>query len=603
MYYPTLNEIETSREWLDVFLGYNHNLRIGEGEFYDMTNMSGDNYPLLSPRCKRGIYVSETSKPQGLIAKDALCYVDNGKFYINKKPVENFELTVEYEDETKKVKPKLLVSMGSYVIILPDKKYYNTMDETDKGEIEAHYIGEEAAFYLSLADGSAITPHIGDTPPTEVNGAYWIDTSDTPHALKVYSSSTDMWTAIATTYVRIAADGIGVKFNVGDAVTISGITDESLQALNASTVIIGKDRDYIIVTGLIESGEGAVMQTTPIGVSRWMPDMDFVIESQNRLWGCRYGASYQGMKYDATAGGLVKAYGAYVNEIYCCKIGDFKNWQSYQGIASDSYAVTVGTDGYFTGGVTHLGYPIFFKENCMHKIYGNYPANYQVQTTACRGVQKGCDRSISIVNEVVYYKGRAGIMAYDGSLPMEVSGALGDKSYSDARAGYLGNKYYVSMKDEEGEYSLFVYDTKKGTWHREDATEAVVFCNCRGDLYYIDYADNQIKTVKGTGTPEPNPIKWEVVTGLIGTDTPDKKYISRLDVRMKLEVGAAVSFYAEYDSGGSWEHLFNMTGVNIKSFPVSIKPKRCDHLRLRVVGVGEAKIFSICKTVEWGSDK
>ena len=602
MKYPLLNEMQTSREWTDAFGGYNHNLRIGEGEFYDMKNMTGDDYPVLSPRNKRGFYIADVESPTGLIAKDSLCYIDGKRFVINGDEINAKDLGLTTDTEEGKVKPKLLVSMGSYVIIFPDKKYINTLDPSDSGDIEAHYMSTGAIFYPSLADGSAISPYIGATPPEEVNGAYWLDTSETPHMLKIYSSSTDMWSAVATTYVSIVADGIGSKFNVGDAVTISGVTDPSIQALNASTIIMGKGENdnSIIVTGLIE---GTITQETPIGVSRWVPNLDFVIESQNRLWGCHYGAAYQGKKYDAEARGMVDSYGGYVNEIYCCKLGDFKNWQSYQGIASDSYAVTVGTDGYFTGAVTHLGYPIFFKEGYMHKIYGNYPSNYQVQTTACRGVQKGCDRSIAIVNEIVYYKGRSGIMAYDGSLPAEISGALGDKSYSDARAGYLGNKYYVSMKGEDGEYNLFVYDTKKGMWHREDETEALVFCNCKGDLYYIDYAGRDIMSVKGGGVVDPNAVQWEAVTGYIGTDSPDKKYVSRLDVRMKLAVGAKVSFYAEYDSSGSYEHLFNMTGVNLKSFAVPIKPKRCDHMRLKIVGEGEAKIFSICKTVEWGSDK
>ena len=46
-YYPELSELKRDREMIDVFKGYNHNLRIGEGEFYDMTNLSSDNYPLL----------------------------------------------------------------------------------------------------------------------------------------------------------------------------------------------------------------------------------------------------------------------------------------------------------------------------------------------------------------------------------------------------------------------------------------------------------------------------------------------------------------------------------------------------------------------------
>jgi hypothetical protein len=249
----------------------------------------------------------------------------------------------------------------------------------------------------------------------------------------------------------------------------------------------------------------------------------------------------------------------------------------------------------------------------MHKVYGNYPSNYQVQTTACRGVQKGCSESIATVNEVLYYKARSGVVAYDGSLPQEISAALGDEVYDKAAAGYLGNKYYISMRDRKRQYHLFVYDTKKGIWHREDNAEVIAFCNCRGNLYFIHYGDDhgqtQIKSVRpemlssDTDNAEPEAVVWEAVTGVIGTDSPDKKYVSRLDVRMKLVPGAVVSFYAEYDSIGEWEYLFTMTGKDLRSFPVPVKPKRCDHLRLKIVGEGEAKIYSICKTVEWGSDK
>lgn len=97
--------------------------------------------------------------------------------------------------------------------------------------------------------------------------------------------------------------------------------------------------------------------------------------------------------------------GEVVNTIYACKFGDFKNWNSFPGISTDSYFVSVGSDGPFTGAVTLNGFPIFWKEGCLHKIYGDYPATFGVQTTACRGVQKGCDRSLAIVNEVLYYNG------------------------------------------------------------------------------------------------------------------------------------------------------------------------------------------------------
>ena len=602
MKYPKLREIPTTRELVDVFKGYNHNLRIGNGEFFDMTNLSSDNYPILSPRPQRGVYIPQ-GNPQGMVAKDALCYVADGKFYINDYPIQDSKMALgvscdacpnsgvctkyQADDYRTTLCQKTLVSMGAYVIIMPDKKYINTADLTDYGSIEATVTTtEDVTFTMCRADGSTYdNVSVQPSAPLEPkNMDLWIDTSETPHVLKQYSSTTAMWSTIATTYVKISSAGIGVPFSVNDGVSISGVKDASLADLNASMVLWDKGDNYIVVTGIIDK---VITQTEAITVSRKMPHMDFIIESENRLWGCRYGKALNG---------------EIVNEIYASKLGDFKNWNCFMGISTDSYAATVGTDGRFTGAVTHLGYPLFFKENYVHKVYGNYPANYQIQTTACRGVQRECERSLAIVNEVLYYKARSGICAYDGSLPAEISSSLGDMSYGQAVAGSLGNKYYVSMQDDKEDYHLFVYDTKKGMWHREDDTQAVAFCNCRGDLYFIDYADKQIKTVRGTGVPETAPIKWSATTGIIGTDSPDKKYISRMDVRMSLEVGARVAFYAEYDSSGEWEYLFTMTGTKLGSFAVPIRPQRCDHLRLKIIGNGEAKIYSICKTIEQGSD-
>jgi len=580
MIYPKMKEIPTTRELLEVFKGYNHNLRIESGEFYDMKNLSSDNYPVLSPRPKRGVYATP-NKPQGMVAKDALCYVDGSKFIINE-----YHVDMGLNDT-----PKTLISMGAYVIIMPDKKYINTADLTDYGNIEASVTtSTEVTFELCKMDGVGYDEIVAQKtePSNPENMDLWIDTSEVPHQLKQYSTTTAMWSVVATTYIKISATGIGKPFNENDSVTISGVTSEGLADLNSTMIIWARGDDYIVITGILDN---VTTQTEAITIKRQMPNMDFIIESGNRLWGCRYGAALNG---------------EIVNEIYACKLGDFKNWNSFMGVSTDSYAASVGSDGQFTGAITHLGYPLFFKENCLHKVYGNYPANYQIQTTACRGVQKGCEKSLSIVNEVLYYKARSGICAYDGSLPIEISSALGDVPYHNAVAGSLGNKYYVSMSDTNGGYHLFVYDTMKGMWHREDDTQAVEFCNCRGDLYYIDYGDEHgqmaIKTVKGTGIVETTPTNWEAVTGIIGTDSPDKKYISRMDVRLSLDVGARVSFFAEYDSSGVWEHLFTMDGIKLRTFAIPIRPQRCDHMRLKIHGSGEAKIFSICKTIEQGSD-
>ena len=578
MRYTTLHEIKTSKNNIDVFGGYNHNLRISENEFFDMKNLTSTHYPILSPRFKRGIYTT-ANNPLGMIEKDSLCYVDGDTFYMNGYPVANITLNPDTE--------KQLISMGAYVVIMPDKKYVNTKNISDCGSIEAEFESStQVRFELCRENGTLYgNATVSATEPSDPkNMDLWIDTSSVPHSLKQYSTTNAAWFAIASTYIKISATGIGKAFNQYDGVTISGVESEALKDLNNTMIIWDKGDDYIVVIGILDV---TTTQDAPITVMRKMPEMDFVIESENRLWGCRYGVALNG---------------EIVNEIYSSKLGDFKNWNCFMGLSTDSYAASVGTDGQFTGAVTHMGYPLFFKENHLHKIYGNFPSNYQIQTTACRGVQKGSEKSLAIVNEVLFYKSRSGICAYDGSLPVEISSKLGDVSYSDAVAGTIGNKYYVSMKDTTDKYHLFVYDTAKDLWHKEDNTKVKQFCRCRGELYFIDCADNKIKTVVGVGTLEASPVDWMAETGVLSTDMPDKKYISKINVRMFLDLDSLVRFYIQYDSCGAWEFLCAMQGTTLRSFTVPIKPKRCDHMRIRIVGRGDAKIYSLTKTIEQGSD-
>ena len=591
MEYPTLNVKQKSRQMSDAFLGYNHNLRISDGEFYDMKNLTSDYYPVLAPRSARGVYATPTS-PNGLIGKDALCYVDGSEFVMNE-----YRFDMGLSDG-----PKQLVSMGAYVIILPDKKWFNTQKLTH-GDIEAHKTTEgRVSFELCKIDGAGYENATisSDEPAAPNNLDLWIDTSSTPHTLKQYAASSAMWVQIATTYVKITCvgSGIGDLFKQYDGVTISGITSEALKDLNSATTIWSAEGDSIVVTGILDE---ATSQDTPICISKWMPNFDFLIESKNRLWGCFYGFPYMGKKYNIEKGITEDVYGEEaVNELYACKLGDYSNWNSYMGLATDSYAVSVGTDGQFTGAVTHLGYPCFFKDNVMHKVYGDYPANYQVQDTACRGVQKGCERSLAIVNEILYYKSRNGVCAYDGSLPTEASYQFGSELYSQAVAGAHGNKYYISMKDAHDKYHLFVYDTAKGMWHKEDDLHVECFCSNDAEMYAI--ADGKIITLLGSGTKDTKDVEWMAETGEIGLSSPDMKYISRMNVRMSLAVGSTADFYIQYDQSGEWEHICTMTGTSLRSFSMPIRPKRCDHMRLKIVGEGEARIYSITKTIEQGSE-
>ena len=583
--YPMLTAQETSRQMVDTFKGYNHNLRISDGEFFDMKNLTGDYYPVLSPRGKRGVYASPDS-PNGLIAKDSLCYVDGKDFVMNE-----YRIDMGLNDE-----PKQLISMGAYVIIMPDKKYINTQDLTDYGPIEASFPGVEgqtvnATYEMCKIDGTAYTGTIKSStaPESPTNMQLWIDTSSTPHVLKQYSETSAVWNQIATTYIKISAPNIAANFSQYDAVKITGLPSQihDIEGQVCPLWSVYRDpaegvQDHIVIVGFLDE---AFTYETELRLERTMPIMDFVIESENRLWGCHYG---------------VASNGQVVNEIYASKLGDFKNWNCFMQLSTDSYVASCGTDGQFTGAITHMGYPLFFKENCVHKVYGNYPANFQIQTTACNGVQKGCDKSLAIVNATLFYKARNAVCAYDGSLPTEVSYALGNEEYSEAVGGAHGKKYYISMKDVRGAFHLFVYDTAKGMWYREDNLQVDYFCSCRGEMYAI--SDGKIVTMLGSGTPDSGPVEWMAETGEIGISSPDMKYISRITVRLSMDVGAEMRISVQYDFSDEWEHLCDLRGHNIRSFSIPIRPRRCDHMKLRFEGEGMCKIYSITKTIEQGSE-
>jgi len=585
-----LDELRTSRVMTDTFRGYSHNNVINDGLFYDMQNFCSDGYPLLQSCPRHGTYnphsgYTPATSVQGMIQKDSLCYVDGATLYINGYPVTSFSLSTATN-----MVPKTLVSMGAYLIILPDKKYINTKDFSDKGDIEATVsTTTDVTYSLCDIEGNIISDPPTIEPQNPSNGDYWMDTTTTPHTLKQWSVTMTMWVSVATTYVKIAATGIGADFAQYDGVKISGVEPTQLADITGSSCIIwARDTDYIVVVGIIDA---ETTQSAPITVSRKMPDLDFICENENRLWGCRYG------KQPADSGDVV-------NEIYACKLGDFKNWNSFMGTSTDSYVASCGTDGQFTGAITHLGYPCFFKENYLHKVYGNYPSNFQIQATALKGVQKGCDKSLAIVNGTLYYKSRLGVCSYDGSLPTEIDAELGEYIYDSAIGCAHDNKYYLSMHrtGTTGTWDFLCYDQKKRQWYRIDDRHMLHMCSVDDELYYVDSTHAAIRTEFGSGTKDSDKVEWMAETGIIGNDSPNHKFVSRLNIRLALEVGGHVSISAEYDSLGGWERITTFRGNSLRTYSLTIKPRRCDHFRLKFEGEGDVKIFSITKAIEQESD-
>lgn len=587
-----LKKMSGYEKTIDVFYGYNRNDRIFDGEFVELNNLTSSYYPLLATRHIRARFNS-VEDPTGLFAKEKLIYISGDKLYYGGAEVPGIVLL---PSETE----RQMVSMGAYLLIFPDKIYINTNDLNDFGSMGASFTtaaGATVTYYLCRADGASYDGYtVSETPPKNPgDGTLWLDTSAAPHSLKQYAAYTGLWVGIATTYVKIAYPNIGKAFKQYDGVKISGSFDGQF---NTTTVIQAIGDDYIVVTGLIGSTK---TQTSSLTVKREIPDMDFLCEGENRVWGCS----------------------SEKNEIYACKLGDFKNWNCFMGISTDSYAVSVGSDGEFTGAIRYLSSILFFKENYIHKIYNTNPP-YSVTTSATKGVQKGSHKSLCVVNGKLFYLSPTGIRTYEGSLSSPVENVFGTDHYHSGKGGEFRNKYYicVSSSFDGVTQTLFVYDTQRGVWHKESSygntTKITGFVSHNSNLYFagpsslclID-AEQPYGTFTGqlAGYGTESYVDWHAITGVLGLEYAGSKYIKAVSVRLSLmstrssSNPAYMKLYAQYDGDETLVLLDEAKEQNIHGFTIKANiPRRCDNMRLMLAGRGECRIYSITLSYEEGGE-
>jgi len=561
----TLTPIQRTAISVTTFGGIDLGLKVPEGAWAWTQNLSSREYPILRTREKRGEF-RKLEKPGGMIGKEKLLWIEDGHIWYDGG---KYDPVTEGE--------KQLVSMGAWVLIFPDKVAFNTdtrllkpMENvvTPQGTVTVRLAKEDGSLYEDYATGE-------EAPADPQNGDYWFHDG----VMQVYASATSAWVPVETLYGRIEAQGIGQGFSEFDGVTITGCAADDM---NGEKLLQKVEDDALLVIGVVTQ---ETTQQGGVTVKRETPEMDHVTSLNNRCWGCS----------------------TYNNEIYACKLGDPTNWKAYEGLSTDAYAVNVGSDGPFTGAATQGGKVVFFKPSCIHEIYGTAPSNFQVNETEARGVEAGSERSLVLVDEVLYYKSADGVMGYDGSLPQSVSSSLEGMRFHNARAGKQGSRYYISMEDVQGAWHLFSLDTQRGLWYREDGTKAEWFASCQGEGYFIR-DDGMLLALRhgehGTLFDEQTPeeeFKWIAETGDLMDDVRDNKWVSRIQCRVMLEEGAELTIYLQLD-GGPWEEAIHIKDARKRTVTLPISARRCDHLRLRLEGMGDMSLFQIARYVEQGSE-
>ena len=605
--------ITNSRSLVRAFGGLNETYACTEAEYSEGVNFSTRDFPALSTRKPRRKLRTLTGL-NGMYHLNGLLTVCGRDLVYTSDDRDADAVTCE--DVVLDGK-KTLTGLGTKILIFPDKIAFDTADGSIS-PLGALWQSEGQSVKFAPCDASGKTYKVDscgkEEPEKPTDGQTFLKIEDEEHpwsstgTLEVYSTNSGNWTAVPLEYCRITAAGVEKLFAQWDTVTARGTAAKQAgmwEELDGDLVVYdvlenglrvqaAAKGDFFYGT-LVQGADSALWTSmdgretrsfsvnTPVSMERRVPELDFVTECDNRVWGCS----------------------SKENVIYACKLGDPTNWFSYRGIAADSYAVTVGSDGAFTGAATCMGYALFFKENTLHKLYGSKPADFQLTSLRCRGVAKNAARSLCVLNETLYYLSPDGVMAWDGSIPVKVSGALDASRLAHAQnavGGALDGRYYLHVsRDGGGQARLLVYDTERGLWSEEDVCSWDM-ASTGGQLYLWDgqalwAADpDREPDWKSTDGVEKK-IRFEVTTGDIGLDGAEDRYLSRLTLRLDAVCSSTVEVSVSYD-GGSWEPAADITAEKPHgSYDLSFAPRRHGTLRLRLKGTGQITLRSIAKTM------
>ena len=605
--------VKNTRDLLRAFGGLNETYGCTEAEYSGGMNFSARDFPALSTRLPRR-RLQELAGLNGMYHLNGLLTVCGRDLVYTPDEAPAQPVTVKNAVADSR---KTMVGIGTKILIFPDKVAFDTADGS-AAPLGAAWEAGSLSVSFAPCDASGNTYEVKDKgtkePEHPQDGQLFLKLNepDKPYSaentLEVYSEASGNWTVIPLDYCLVTAEGIGAEFRVWDTVTMTGTGAEQAgqwAGLDGDRIVYGVTETTLRLRAdpggehfygrLVHNGSSAVwvsMDGTQreeyfpaegVKVERRVPDLEYLTECDNRVWGCSSSE----------------------NVIYACKLGDPTNWFSYRGIAADSYAVTVGSDGAFTGAATCMGYALFFKENTLHKLYGSKPSDFQLSSLRCRGVAKGAARSLCVINETLYYLSPDGVMAWDGSIPTKVSTALDParlRNVKSALGGALDGRYYLHLVRGGGEAQavrLLVYDTERGLWQEEDVC-SYEMTGSGGQLYLWDGkaiwaadADREENWQQAGGIEDG--VSFELVSGDIGLDSPEELYLSRLTLRLEAEVKSRIEVAVSYDSG-AWETLAQLNADGRRCFDVPFVPRRCGSLRFRLKGRGQLTLRSLTRT-------
>lgn len=661
-----IREARQTQRMTSTFSGLDKRERIADGAWNDMLNMTVENYPCAASRNKRAIQLfAETVTENDMTVKKrassdyriyaaqcedgvlrvvegkssknpltgalnySLRYRENGRDKFSALTTGIFDKVENFFAGNSEALRTGIVINGRDVFLHPYGYFTKKAEDNELHSVQCFLAG--GVTELAVTDGDSVNLSVtsaAEAPANPSNGLLWYDTVS--KGLYKYSAESRQWVAWSGAYLKLTrkiTDAFGIVhgfdgLNVGDAVTVSGTGKEGL---DSSFIIhsMSENKQSILVQGYVDDISGAPFDE--IVIKRKDPRLQYACSWKNRIWGCHYG------EYD----------GQFVNEIYGSALGDLANFFRYEGTAADSYTVSVGSGGKFTGIAQLEDCVVFFKEDRYYILTGSEPP-FSLNEYSGAGIQDGSSKSTVVINGYIYYKSYGGIMRMSpDSRPVRVSDALGVDKWENAVAGTDGEKYYVSMqRTDNGKREFFVYDTITGLWTQEenpfvgspaailryrnsafaigsvssDSVKQIGNTTATGEytpiIEYLDAENVNKLTVEALGgwsseeAENESDVMWHADSGTLGLDNPDAKFIRQIQIRGKLADNAMISIEMSYDGHDDEKEPVYLEEGDVKGTfnAVHTPARRCDNFRLHFSGRGKCVIYSVTVTTEDGED-
>ena len=543
----------------------------------DCLNIASKYYPYITNRQPRNKYGNYNGFIQNMQSDGSLYYIytdENGKY-------------LSYNDNSIKISnntsnQSFTARLPGKIFIMPEKKVYtineNKVDTISKictyngASALAKCKNEEHSYAVGLDTNFVAEADKNGIHSRKISGStsfYYIDFAQNFNVGEILNIKMDVWFEPADYSVKYYE--LINKYKNGINLELKGITKTKHTTNNGEITEYTSllfDENAINFEGYTE------MFISSITVSRTVPDLLDVCAYNNRLWG------------------VTK------NAIHTSKLGNPAEWNdysqdSYGTLPSACFSCEVDTSSDFTAICAYNGNILAFKEDCIHKVYGNQPDNYTIVTIDYPGVQKGAKNTLAVVNGALYYKGVNGIYEYTTGAPKLVSEALGSDIGTAEYASTDGINYYIVLT-KDNKSVLYCFNTTYKTWSIESIEQSIEYmCNFENNIYMA--SGGLILTNDKTCILYEKDLNWHFKLKY-DENTYNRKCYTKLKLNYELVRDSFFYMYVYYDNDFIKKYAFSdFTCDEFGQAFVPLPHRGCKNISIVFNGYGNFKLKNLTR--------